>query len=167
MLEDRALPWAVRPYRPADRVAFIALNLEWIERWFSVEASDRAQLEGVEETILGRGGRVLVAERQDRVVGVGAIVPPRPAPAGGRQWFEVIKMATAPQWRGRGIGQALLEGLINEARLLGANGMWLETNTRLQAAIRLYTRAGFRALEPADWWPSPYARCDLQMVLEW
>ena len=164
--ECSAGAWTLRPYAPVDRDAFIALNLDWIQDYFSVEPSDEDQLNRLESSILGRGGRILIAEDGGAVVGVGAIVPPHHDPKDGRRWFEVIKMATDRRRRGQGIGHGVLKGLIDEAKALEVDALWLETNARLEPALRLYQSEGFQFLPPEAWWPTPYTRCDRQMILE-
>ena len=155
-----------RLYQPADRQAFIDLNRDWIEEYFVVEDSDREQLEELEVSILGKGGRIVIAELAGEVVGTGAILPPHHDPGDGRNWLEIVKMAARKDLRGKGIGRAVLDALIAEGRSMGADAIWLETNGDLKAAIRLYERSGFRHLGADGLWPTPYARCNVQMVLE-
>ncbi|CAN0598983.1 unnamed protein product, partial [Laminaria digitata] len=83
----------------------------------------------------------------------------------GRKWLEIVKMAARKDLRGQGIGQAVMAALIEQARDMDADAIWLETNADLTAAIRLYERNGFRHLGPDELWPTPYARCNVQMVL--
>ena len=65
---------STRLYQTADRQAFIDLNRDWIEEYFVMEDSDREQLEELEASILGKGGRIVVAETDGLVVGTGAIL---------------------------------------------------------------------------------------------
>ncbi len=81
------------------------------------------------------------------------------------QRLELVKMATAPDAQGMGVGGALLDHLIAKARNMGAASIWLETNDRLAAATRLYKTKGFLALSPEEQHPTPYSRCNLQMEL--
>ena len=156
-----------RLYQASDRQAFIDLNRDWIEEYFvALEESDREQLEELEASILDKGGRIIVATIDDRVVGTGAILPPPHDPGDGRKWLEIVKMAARKDVRGQGIGQAVMDALIAEGRSMEADAIWLETNADLKAAIRLYERSGFRHLGSDDLWPTAYARCNVQMVLE-
>lgn len=157
---------ATRRCRPEDRQAFIDLNRDWIEEYFVLEDSDREQLEELEASILGKGGQIIVALLNDMVVGTGAILPPHHDPEDGRKWLEIVKMAARKDVRGQGIGRAVLEALIAEGRSMEAEAIWLETNAQLEAAIRLYERCGFQHLTSDDLWPTPYARCNVQMMLE-
>lgn len=156
---------STRLYQTADRQDFIDLNRDWIEEYFVMEDSDREQLEELEASILGKGGRIVVAETDGLVVGTGAILPPHHDPGDGRNWLEIVKMAARKDLRGRGIGQAVMDALIAQAREMGADAIWLETNAGLTAAVRLYERSGFRHLGASELWPTPYARCNVQMVL--
>jgi len=130
-----------------------------------LEASDREQLEELEASILGKGGRIVIAELDGVVVGTGAILPPHHEPDDGRKWLEIVKMAARKDLRGQGIGRAVMDALIVQARAMAADAIWLETNADLKAAVRLYERSGFRHLGADELWPTPYARCNVQMAL--
>ncbi len=68
---------------------------------------------------------------------VGFIAPDGPAGS-----WRVRAMATAPQSRGRGLGAAVLEQLVDHAREHGAARVWCNARTPARA---FYERAGFRA----------------------
>jgi putative acetyltransferase len=57
---------------------------------------------------------------------------------------EVKRMYVRDTARGRGVAQALLARIEAEARASGLTMLRLETGERQEAALRLYTRAGFR-----------------------
>jgi membrane protein DedA with SNARE-associated domain/GNAT superfamily N-acetyltransferase len=63
---------------------------------------------------------------------------------------EIKSMRTVGAARGRGIGAALLERILDEARGRGWSGLYLETGTQdeFAAARRLYERYGFRETGP-------------------
>jgi len=48
-----------------------------------------------------------------------------------------------PQYRGRGMGSAVLRHVLNEARQLGATRATLEVRASNEGARRLYERLGF------------------------
>ena len=158
--------WQVRPFVPADAPAFAALNRRWIEEMFGMEEKDVRQLEHPKDAILDPGGFIAVADANGWVMGTGAILPAANAPDDGRKWMEVIKMATDVSTQGRGIGSAVLESLLDFARDQGADAVWLETNQKLEAATTLYEKFGFKKLESDEVWPTPYDRCNLQMIRE-
>ncbi len=57
---------------------------------------------------------------------------------------EVKRMYLREQARGRGVAQALLQRIEAEAGAAGLTMLRLETGDRQDAALRLYTHAGFR-----------------------
>ncbi len=62
--------------------------------------------------------------------------------------FEAKHLWLQPQVRGRGWGQLLLSELERQATELGATEMVLDTNASLEAAGRLYERAGYENTAP-------------------
>jgi putative acetyltransferase len=75
---------------------------------------------------------------------------------------ELKSMHTAEPARGRGVGQAMLDYLIGEARKLGFRRLSLETGTMeaFAPARRLYARAGFKHCEPfGEYRESPNSCC--------
>ena len=61
---------------------------------------------------------------------------------------ELRKMYMAAEFRGRGIGNGLLEFAMNKARSLGYQHMILETASSLVEAINLYKKFGFNEIFP-------------------
>ncbi|MGF1446626.1 MAG: GNAT family N-acetyltransferase [Pikeienuella sp.] len=56
---------------------------------------------------------------------------------------------TAARGRGRGLGTGMVAAAVQSARAAGCSGVWLETFSGLDAARRLYERAGFRLVHEA------------------
>lgn len=149
----------IREFAEGDEAAFRELNEEWIERYFVLEAKDRASLADPRKTILDRGGRVFLAFREDRAVGCCALL----AMSAGE--YEVAKMAVTASAQGAGIGRRLLRATIDAARDMGARRLYLETNSGLSPAIHLYHALGFRPVPPERIVPSPYARANVYLEL--
>jgi GNAT superfamily N-acetyltransferase len=61
---------------------------------------------------------------------------------------EMKRMFVYPQYHGKGIGRALAEAIIKEARGLGYRAMLLDTSVRQAEANALYQRLGFKTIEP-------------------
>ena len=62
----------------------------------------------------------------------------------------VHDLAVAPQFRGRGVGKALLEAVAADARKLGCGKVTLEVRADNARAIELYRRVGFQSTQPAE-----------------
>ncbi len=135
---------------------FHDINIEWIEKYFNVEAADRKYLEQPEETILKPGGHILMALLADRVVGTCALIPME------NGVFELAKMGVKPEAQGRRVGWQLGQACIRRAKAVGARKIYLESSRRLKPAISLYRQLGF--VEVAER-PSPYSRADIYMEL--
>ena len=60
---------------------------------------------------------------------------------------ELQKLYLADDVKGSGIGYKLIELIENRAREYGYNRMYLETHTNLAAAIHIYDKCGFKAIE--------------------
>ena len=146
------------PYEPKYHEAFRTLNEEWISTYFTIEEADRKALDHPQTYILDRGGYILVALYQNEPVGVCALI----AMNDKHYDFELAKMAVAPSARGKNIGWLLGQAVIQQARSVEANQLYLESNTILKPAIHLYHKLGFRKIAGH---PTPYQRCNIQMEL--
>jgi putative acetyltransferase len=149
----------IRSFQPEDAVDFRRLNEEWITRHFRLEEKDSRTLSDPRQYILLPGGHIAMALAQEEAVGCCALIRL------DETSFEVAKMAVTPVWQGHGLGRKLLEHVIQHARQLRAKRLYLETNSRLVPAIRLYESLGFRHLPAERVNRSPYQRADVYMEL--
>lgn len=95
-------------------------------------------------------GRLLLAEAAGEVVGCVALRSLAPA------MCEMKRMWVEPGFAGRGIGRALAERIVAEARMIGYRAMRLDTfPDRLRAAQHLYRSMGF--VEIPDYYDNPIA----------
>ena len=149
-----------RPFEKADTDAFRALNEAWIIQLFAMEPQDYVVLADPDKYILQKGGHVFVGVDEDRVIACCALLPRE------SECFELGKMAVDEARRGSGIGRKLVEYAIQQARLIGAKRLYLETNTKLPNAVHVYEANGFRHLSPERVVPSLYARSNVYMELD-
>lgn len=143
-------------FAPAYAAAFDALNREWLETLFRVEAIDQEMLADPEGTIVAHGGVILFARRSGEIVGTVALKHH------GDGLYELTKMAVSPAARGGGIGRELLRAAIGRFLVIEGTRLYLESHSSLTDAIHLYETAGFRHEAPPT--PSEYARADVYMV---
>lgn len=146
-------------YKPQYREAFKTLNEEWIQKYFKMEEADHKALDHPKENILDPGGEIVVALYQGEPLGVCAMV----AMTDPKYEFELAKMAVSPKAQGMGMGWLLGEAIIDRAKARGADWLYLESNTRLVPAIKLYEKLGFTKVTGRI---TPYERSNIQMELK-
>ena len=147
----------VIPFDPAYARAFADLNYQWIEESYGVEPHDRELLDHPFENVIAQGGEIFFALVDFVAAGTVAMVKM------DEEHFELAKMAVSPEFRGRKIGDALMLACIDHARSHGAKSIILESNTKQEAAIRLYRKHGFVEV-PLD--PnSHFVRANIRMEL--
>ena len=89
------------------------------------------------DELLVSGGRLYVAEVDGVVVGVGGLR--RLSETAG----EIKRMFVRPTARGLGVGRAIVERLIDDARALGFETIYLESASFMHSAHALYRSVGF------------------------
>ena len=78
----------------------------------------------------------------------------------GHEYGELKRMYVRPEFRGRGYGRLLIEGLAAHARRHGITLLRLETGVHQRAAIRLYEQYGFRRIPPfGPYFEDPVSLC--------
>jgi GNAT superfamily N-acetyltransferase len=87
-------------------------------------------------------GRFYLAQYRGSIVGVGCLKKLEEGVG------EIQRMYVPPGFRGRGIGRAILERLIDDARRIGYHRLKLESLEFLASAHALYRSAGFRPIDP-------------------
>ena len=145
------------PFRPDLAPAFGDLNRAWIERFFALEPADWKVLLDPKAAIVDPGGQIFFAMDGPKAVGTVAAILDSP------KRYELAKMAVASTHQRRGLGQLLGQAVVDFARSAGARTLFLETNSTLGNAIRLYERLGFRQAVPPR--HSGYARADVYMEI--
>jgi DNA-binding MarR family transcriptional regulator/N-acetylglutamate synthase-like GNAT family acetyltransferase len=146
------------PYETQYHEVFKRLNEDWIKTHFEMEEADYKALDNPEEYIQKNGGYIFIALYKNKPVGACALLKMDDVDYD----FELAKMAVDSQVRGQNIGYLLGEAAINKAKELGANKIYLESNTVLKPAIKLYSKLGFMKIPGHD---TPYKRCNIQMEL--
>lgn len=108
-----------------------ALNLDLAYQGFE------AELAGLPGVYAPPAGRLLIAREGEVLAGCIALRPFRDGAS------EIKRLYVRPAFQKTGLGRALCERLIGEAREAGYRSMLLDTLPPMQAAIRLYESAGF------------------------
>jgi DNA-binding MarR family transcriptional regulator/predicted GNAT family N-acyltransferase len=144
-------------YLPQHRTTFRDLNYEWLNKYFTIESTDRKLLSNPEKEIINNGGYVFFAKAQDQIVGTAALIKH------DSKTYELAKMAVTESARGKQIGRKLAETVIKRAKEKRAVTLFLETSLKLDPALNLYKKLGFEQVEFSR--PSKYKRSTIKMAL--
>ena len=116
---------------------FAQLNAQWIEDLHYLEESDKLMV-AQPEIYTQNGNYVFSAHRDDIVTGACALKRHENGD------YELTKMAVDKRYRGYGIGQSLISAIEDYAKnTLGLSRLFLLSNTKNAAALRLYARNGW------------------------
>lgn len=130
------------------------LNIEWLEKYFSVEPVDVLQLSNPRQEIIDKGGHIYYAGFNGKIVGTASLLKI------SDNEYELGKMAVTESAQGKGIGKLLMDHCLSEARRLGAHRLILFSNRGLGPAIHIYKKYGFREVELE---PGHYNRANIKM----
>lgn len=147
------------PFEKVHKKNFYDLNIEWLQTHFYVEPYDEEVLSNPERYIIDRGGHIFFAILNDLVIGTVALMPTK-----DESVFELTKMAILPNYRGLKIGQQLMQFCIDFAKHNEFKGLMLYSNTKLENAIYIYRKYGFKEI-PIEG-NSPYKRGNIKMELK-
>ncbi len=108
-----------------------------------------------------------VWEQDGRIIGNASLIPFRDK---GKRVFLIANVATHPDYRRRGIGRALTERVMKQARDKRASAIWLHVRDDNDGAIKLYQELGFQEIARRTTWQADsdthlsYPEADIKIV---
>lgn len=146
----------IRRNDPSVLRPFAEMNIKWIRDLHNVEDSDQRMYDHP-ENYMQPPNSIFSVHVDGEVAGVCALKQDKLGE------YELTKMAVDETFQGRGLGQLLMDAVESYAKeTLGLQSIYLLSNTKNAAAIRLYKRAGWTVNHEG---PHPqYARCNIGMV---
>ncbi len=148
----------ILPYSTELGEHFKSISYEWLDRYFGIDDVDREVLENHKANIIDKGGRILFAKVDDEIVGTCALIKHE------KGIYELAKMGVREAHQGQKIGETLAKAVIEEARGLNANYVVLESSEKLEVALKLYEKLGFK--EDKHLIKEPFSRCNVQLMLK-
>lgn len=118
-----------------------AADTALIDAYFNAKAFEE-ELAGLPGKYGPPGGLLLLASLDSRPAGCVALRALEADTA------EMKRMFVRLEYQGKGVGRALSEALIREARAMGYSRMRLDTSVRQVEALTLYERMGFVRIDP-------------------
>jgi len=135
---------------------FKRLNLIWLEQFELTESHDLEILNHPKENVLDHGGFIFLLQEDDAIIGTAGIATINDLE------YELIKMSVAPAHRGKKFGDLLLKKCIDKAKELHISKLILFSSSKLQPAIRMYEKYGFKHVAVVD---APFETADIKMEL--
>jgi putative acetyltransferase len=114
------------------------------------------------ELFRAQGSVYWIAEENGVMAGGCGIFPTPGLPDG---CAELVKFYLLPQWRGKGVGRALMEKCFESSKQLGYSKLYLESLPELSRAVSMYIKSGFRHI-PHALGNSGHFGCNIWMVKE-
>ena len=146
-------------YRPEYKDIFRTLNIEWLNKYFTIEEEDEKILSNPESEIINKGGKIFFAEENGEILGTAALIKHDGI-------FELAKMAVTQKAQGRQIGKKLANAVIEKSKLMNAEKLVLGTSMKLTAAYNLYRKLGFEQVEYPQGENAKYRRNTIKMELK-
>jgi len=137
---------------------FKKLNIEWLEKYFFVEPKDEEVLGDPEKYIIQPGGNIFFVKDNEDIIGTVALMKVEEGV------YELTKMAITPKHQGKNLGQKLMVHAIEFAKLQDWKTLILYSNRKLQNAIYIYFKYGFKEVPIEK--DNPYSRGDIKMQLD-
>jgi len=128
----------VRSFATPDQEEVQQLILNGLAEHFSyLDPSLNPDLEDIAATYLSKGDLFLVGEKNNRIIATGALV--RESLQTGR----IVRVSVAYDNRRMGIGQIIVDRLIDQGRRLNLKRILAETNLDWHEALAFYQNLGF------------------------
>ena len=134
----------IRAARDGDAPAIAAIWNPIIRDTAATFTTEEKTENGVRADIATRGPAFLVAEEAGAVLGFATFFPFRGGP--GYRHTREHTIILAPEARGRGLGRALIEALVAEARAQGVHTLWAGVSAENPAGVAFHARAGFEEI---------------------
>jgi len=136
----------IRPARTPDDITAAAELFRAYADWLDIDLSYQdfeAELAALPGKYAPPEGEILLArDGQGKVVGCVGLRPIEPEGV-----CEMKRLYVAPEGRGLGLGNRLVEAIIQTAERAGYGEMRLDTLPTMKTAIALYERHGFEPME--------------------
>jgi putative acetyltransferase len=135
---------------------FKDISLDWLQSHNLYEKADDDLLDNPEE-YLEKGSSIFLAHYDDKVVGTISLIPVN------KDTYEILKLGVVDGFKGFGIGRKLMQICIDICIQKNAKTVTLESSSKLESALKLYEKLGFKHIEVVD---AHFESADVKMELK-
>jgi DNA-binding MarR family transcriptional regulator/GNAT superfamily N-acetyltransferase len=121
-------------------VDFRSLNLEWLEKDFTVEDYDKKLLDDPKAYIVDKGGEIFFLTDGTLAVATLALIKHN------SETLELSKMAVTNAYKGWGLANLLMDSALDYARKNKYKELVVFTSSKLKTALKLYETYGFESI---------------------
>ena len=153
MKETKIIHWNEK-----HRDDFEEINKKWLYKYDMMEDRDLEILNNPVDEIINIGGMIFFCKVGDEVAGTASLIPK------DENTFEIAKVGVLEEFKSQGIGNLLIEYLLDYAHDKNAEFVVLYTSEELKAAVGLYEKHGFEEVKLEK--DSEYETVDMKMQLK-
>ena len=113
------------------------LSFEWLEKYVFIEPEDLIFLDNPQRFI-DEGGYIWMARFGKEIVGTISLLK------NNETTYELNKFAVTEKFKGLKIGMKLMDVCMKKAKILKAKKVILYSNHKLEAALKIYEKYGFK-----------------------
>lgn len=124
-------------YEQSHAADFKRIGEEWLNEYLQLKEPDTSLLNNPKDFILDQGGFIFMAEYKGEIVGTCSLIRKK------SNRYELAKLGVLKNLKGLGIGRSLCQTVIEKARGLGIDKLYLESSQVLKPALQLYKKLGF------------------------
>ncbi|MGK0414787.1 MAG: putative acetyltransferase [Polaribacter sp.] len=135
---------------------FKNINLHWLNKFELYEKADDKLLDNP-DLFIQNGATILLATVNNNIVGTICLNPIN------KTSYEILKFAVIDGYKGLGIGKKLMQICIDLCKQKGVERIILESSSKLQNALNLYEKFGFKHIEIKD---THFVTADIKMELK-
>ena len=146
----------IRNYEHKYHQQFKKISLDWLHKHHLYEKADDDLLDNPQK-YLEKGSSIFLAHFDDQVVGTISLIPVN------QNTYEILKLGVVDGFKGAGIGRKLMQICIDFCVRKKVKIITLESSSKLESALRLYEKLGFKHIEVVD---AHFESADVKMELK-
>jgi len=138
---------------------FKELNEDWLKTYLEITDYDKQILSDPIKKIIQKDGKICLLVSRDEVIGTFALQKI------SDQTCELSKFTIKRKYRGRKLGQRMIEHAVGEAKIMGFHSILLFTHHKLEEATQLYYKMGFKDVKDQSDLVDKTGRCSMKLKL--